>query len=371
MSGVWIATKKLKSGETGYSVRWMEGTKNRSKSTGRGTEGKLLARQLRDRLRAQMLLSQFTPIEVCSWKKFVDRYTNEVLAFRALETAETNLLILANFQKITGVSNVTEVDANTLDDFVHARRQQPGRVPGTTVAASTINKELSVISRALVKAFRWKYLYQMPPVEFLPEPERWTTYVSHEEFERLYKHCGAARHPDLPGIHRDAWWKAFLLYQIMTGWRVGQVLAIEMHDWNRDANTIMNRHPNNKVRRDERISVHAVVYSHLQPLDVPRHFANRCRKKLFPWNMDRRCLYRDFECIQQAAQIEPRDKPEGRWYSFHDLRRGFATMNADRMDPFELQQLMQHRDLKTTMKYVQMAQRIKMTADKVKVPNLA
>lgn len=42
----------------------------------------------------------------------------------------------------------------------------------------------------------------------------------------------------------------------------------------------------------------------------------------------------------------------GGWYGFHDLRQGFATVNAASMNLFELQSLMQHRSLTTTQGYV-------------------
>ena len=57
------------------------------------------------------------------------------------------------------------------------------------------------------------------------------------------------------------------------------------------------------------------------------------------------------DAIQAVAKLAdgapmPKAGKRGRWYGFHDLRRGFATMNAGQIDLFELQQLMQHRDLR-------------------------
>jgi integrase len=45
-------------------------------------------------------------------------------------------------------------------------------------------------------------------------------------------------------------------------------------------------------------------------------------------------------------------------YSFHDLRRTFASMNADRLTPDALQALMRHKSCQTTMIYINMARQL-------------
>ncbi len=57
------------------------------------------------------------------------------------------------------------------------------------------------------------------------------------------------------------------------------------------------------------------------------------------------------------------------YFGFHDLRRGYATANAEHMDLFELQKLMQHRSLETTQGYVSMAGKLKKAINKAHVPD--
>ena len=59
----------------------------------------------------------------------------------------------------------------------------------------------------------------------------------------------------------------------------------------------------------------------------------------------------------------------GGYFGFHDLRRGYATANAEHMDLFELQKLMQHRSLETTRGYVNMAGKLKKAINKAHVPD--
>jgi integrase len=45
-------------------------------------------------------------------------------------------------------------------------------------------------------------------------------------------------------------------------------------------------------------------------------------------------------------------------YGFHDLRRTFATMNADKLTPDALQALMRHKSYQTTQRYINLARQL-------------
>jgi integrase len=86
---------------------------------------------------------------------------------------------------------------------------------------------------------------------------------------------------------------------------------------------------------------------------------------VFPWPDDRRKLYDVFHAIQHAAGISlPCIRQDshtctdacGR-YSFHDLRRSFATWNYGRLSIEQLQYLMRHKSRSTTESYVGYAKR--------------
>ena len=60
-----------------------------------------------------------------------------------------------------------------------------------------------------------------------------------------------------------------------------------------------------------------------------------------------------YQAIQAAAKLAdnaplPKCGKNDGLYRFHDLRRGFSTMNAESMSLFDLQVLMQHKTLATT-----------------------
>jgi integrase len=57
-------------------------------------------------------------------------------------------------------------------------------------------------------------------------------------------------------------------------------------------------------------------------------------------------------------------------YGFHDLRRAFATMNAEQLSADELQKLMRHRSYSTTKRYINMTRRIDRAVKVLHVPDV-
>jgi integrase len=105
-----------------------------------------------------------------------------------------------------------------------------------------------------------------------------------------------------------------------------------------------------------------VVVDHLRKLKSfsPLVFASSRR---------RRVLFEDYHDIQRAGKIKlTGPKP---LYGFHDLRRAFATMNADKLTADALQALMQHKDYQTTQRYISMARQLNPAVANLFVPNVA
>jgi integrase len=95
-----------------------------------------------------------------------------------------------------------------------------------------------------------------------------------------------------------------------------------------------------------------------------------------PWHHGEYALYEQFRRIQRAAGIHlPCSKahehtPSCHTYGFHDLRRAFATMNADKLTPDALQVLMRHKSYQTTQLYISMARQMKEAVAKLHVPEV-
>ncbi|MFM9960731.1 MAG: tyrosine-type recombinase/integrase [Planctomycetaceae bacterium] len=207
-------------------------------------------------------------------------------------------------------------------------------------------------------------------MRFLKLQQKLPTFVSLEHFSAMFKACEVATMPaDVPNVTPAEWWRGLLVLLYMTGWRIGQTMRLRLDDIDFEAGTALNRTDTNKGRRDQLLPLHPLVIEHLRPL------AGSFGPLVFPWHYDNRTLWSEFGRIQEAARLAdgspmPKAGKNGGWYGFHDLRRGFATVNAASMDLFELQALMQHQSLVTTRGYVNMAQRLQKPVSNLFVPTL-
>jgi integrase len=187
------------------------------------------------------------------------------------------------------------------------------------------------------------------------------TYITPDDFAKLYDACSAAKRPvDVPNVSPVDWWRGLLMAAYMTGWRIGQLLALRWEDVDLDAGTAITRAEDNKGERDSIIKLHPIVVEHLRPL-------KSFNAEVFAWSHGQRNLYPDFEAIQSAAGVKPERKDV---YGFHDLRRAFATMNANRMTGDALQALMQHKSYATTQRYIAMARQIDKAVESLYVPTV-
>ena len=74
------------------------------------------------------------------------------------------------------------------------------------------------------------------------------------------------------------------------------------------------------------------------------------------WPHNYHTLWTEFYRIQAAAGVKPEGhKPH---YTFHDLRRAYASMNAGTMSATDLQTMMRHKSFTTTQRYVSMGRNL-------------
>jgi integrase len=228
------------------------------------------------------------------------------------------------------------------------------------IAVPTINKEVRALRAIMRKAQKWEYTQKVPDFDFLRELEKLPEYVPPEHFASLYGACDKARLPrGLPYPPAD-WWRALIVTIYLTGWRIEQTLALRRADIDLETGDVFSAAATNKGRRDVRLVLHLSVVEHLRRLPG---FSER----ILPWPHRRATLWEEFGRIQVASGVAPDRK---RRYGFHDLRRAFATLNADRITADALQRLMQHADYQTTQRYINMARQLRPAAENLYVPEI-
>jgi integrase len=98
--------------------------------------------------------------------------------------------------------------------------------------------------------------------------------------------------------------------------------------------------------------------------------------RVFPWNHNQRTLWSEFAKVQEAAGVRldcHEQHTHTRYchvYGFHDLRRAFATMNADKLTADALQTLMRHKSYLTTQRYINMARQMDAAVTGLYVPDV-
>jgi integrase len=337
-----------------WYVGWynLEG-KQRCKSCGPGAKGKDKAEKLRRKVEGELEGGRYREQVTKTWADFRAEYEAKVLDELAARTRwEVR-------ERIIKPVRMLSIYTQTIDQFKATRRQEPGIRPGTVVSPATVNKNLRHLKAVFNVAREWGYLMTMPRFRMEREPQKLPTYVSPEHFALIYQACDQARLPrNLENMEVADWWRALLVFAYMTGWRIGAILALRREDLDLDAGTAFSRAEDNKGKRDQFLPLHPIVVEHL------RRVANFGPTVFPPY--DRRRLFEEFARIQSLAGVRPA-RGKGH-YGFHDLRRAFATMNADKLTPDALQALMQHKDYQTTQRYINMARQLKPAVAELYVP---
>jgi integrase len=352
-----------------WCVGWYDPEgKRRCKSCGRGAEAKKNADRLRKNIDAQLLTGTYQNHEKKTWQEFRKEFQARVIEGMGSRNQEETLHALDQFERVVSPKRIGTITSRTVAEFVAKRRREAAHKRandeadnGRRVSPATINKELRHLRAVFRKAAKWGYLPKSPDFDFLKELQRLPTYISPEDFAVIYHAADQARLPADQAYPAAEWWRGLLVTAYMSGWRIGALLSLRREDVDFEGATALSRAEHNKGKRDQIIHLHPVVLDHLRKLPG-------FGPVFFPWNYRRATIFTEFGRIQAAAKVKP---PAGRdHYAFHDLRRAFATLNADRLTPDALQLLMQHRDYQTTQRYIAMARQLKPAAQNLFVPDL-
>jgi integrase len=375
MSKAWIyqddkQVKKHGAEKASWYIGWIDPEgKRRCKSCGAGEAGKRTAEKLRRKVEAQLMTGTYQQQIKTTWETFRKEYEEKVLAGLAPKTRHCATSSLDAFERHVKPARVFGIVTATIDEFISRRRCDRGQKKGCTVSAHTINHDLRHIKAALAVAREWGYMPSLPKFRMEKAPKKLPTYVTGDHFAAIYRACETARMPQGFPFTAADWWRGLVVMGYMTGWRISDMLGLRRADLDLDAGTAITRAEDNKAKRDELVKLHPVVIEHLRKLAC----FDPC---VFPWNHDRRTLHTIFAEVQEAAGVRlscDQRHEHTRFchvYGFHDLRRAFATMNADKLTPDALQALMRHKSYQTTQVYINMARQLDAAIASLHVPEV-
>lgn len=375
MASAWVFQKSEDVRDRGakapYYVGWYDPDgKRHKKSFGPGIKAKTLAERYRSRLEEELTTGVYEQAHRrVRWADFRQQYEELVLPGLAVNTRTQVTTALDHFERIINPARVLSISTQHIDDYIAVRRQERGKKKGELASPATVNKSLRHLKAVLAVAVEWEYLARLPKFRMEKVPRKLPRYVTGDHFAVIYAACIHAKRPKGMAYEPADWWRALIVMGYMTGWRIGDMLGLRRPDLNLEEGTAVTRAEDNKAKRDELVKLHPVVVGHLRKLPG---FDDR----VFPWNHDRTTLHNDFLAIQKAAGInlpclgEHEHTEHCHVYGFHDLRRAFATMNADKLTADALQTLMRHKSYQTTQVYINLARQMDQAVASLHVPDV-
>ena len=195
-------------------------------------------------------------------------------------------------------------------------------------AASTVNREMTVLKHMLARAVSWEYLgtNRVAGLKPLREPSGRTRFLSLEEIERLLAACEDSISPCL---------RSFVVVALNTGMRRNEILELTRRsvDWVNRVATLADT-KNGEAR---------YVYLNDAALEALRSLPPRLdTTRLFPIGPNQTTML--FHRAVKRAGIED--------FRLHDLRHTFASYQAmSGVAARGLQSLLGHKDPRMTMRY--------------------
>jgi len=248
---------------------------------------------------------------------------------------------LKSFGEFSGIEATTQVTQGKVDDFIlHRRGLTKGKKTPKTLSLNTLNKYIRNLGSWIRWAQNKRRRYLSPDIEVrqVRAPQKTIRTLSNDEICRLVK---AAR----PLV-----WKLRILLMAGMNLRRGELEALSKAGWSPDRRTwaIVEPKTGKSENRPVPTALVPLIIKHLKKCNTDSVFS--------PWS---RSAWEKIIAKAKLLDITP-----------HDLRRSYATLQAEAGTPLHtVQRLMHHSKIETTMKsYVAAGDREAIEAvDKLKI----
>jgi integrase len=339
-----------------------------------GTRKKKEAERFAAKWESELQDGRYKAPSKVSWAEFRIRYEDEVLPGRAVKTGEKVAATFNAVERIVNPAKLATMNAERIS-YLQSKLREEG------LAESTIKGHMAHLKAALRWAADIGLIAQAPKILM---PKRTGAMkgrpITAEEFERMLDKVPAGlvglsafdgkqmaalkreRMKNLAPETLDSW--RFLLRGLWwSGLRLGEALAL---DWNDDLHLCVDFDGRRPMFR---IQAHAQKSHKAETLPMAPEFAefltnvsegeretsvfNPKTRRPRKGGMRLDTVSKVISAIGKAAGVKVAESAKGKvkFASAHDLRRAFGFRWSNRIMPAQLQQLMRHEQISTTMEF--------------------
>ena len=207
--------QKQKLGEKApWSVGWINPDgKRRSKRIG----SKSMAEKFRRKTEGELAAGTYQDAQRKTWADFRVEFEANVASQMKPSTRRLTIDVIKNFERLIKPVKLDAIKPQTIQEYITKRQKDAVKKRGRQLAPASINKELRHLKAVLRIAEEWGFM-TAPKIRMLKEPKRLKSYVTPEDFAKLYAACDKASRPtDVANVTAPDWWRGLLTFAYMTG----------------------------------------------------------------------------------------------------------------------------------------------------------
>jgi len=312
-----------KKGKNWYIDYYVKGRRKRRKIG----PSKKLAQQVLQDVRLKIAKGEYLGVydeKKILFEEFGQQYLAYSKANKAKSTQQRDRFSVAQLTAVFKERYLFEITPRMIEKYKATRLEK--------VAPATVNRELACLKHMFTKAIEWGYLKTNPVkmVKLLKEPPGRLRYLNPDEAKALLEAC-------------QGYLRSIVVTALNTGMRKGEILALRWKDVDlRNRKVTVRKPKNNEIRV---IPINQTLYQELSNLSQSSD-----GEYVFTNGDDRPFgdIKKGFSAALKRAEIED--------FHFHDLRHTFGShLVMQGIDLKTVQQVMGHKEIKTTMRYAHLS----------------
>lgn len=336
-----------------FHLKWTDPDSGKVRFRSAKTKVRREAERLAANMERDIASGEYIEASRTSWDVFRMRYTDEVLAGLAKGTYNKQLCTFNLFEQMIGVTWLKQIDSSVLSGFAQklrkAERKEITIQSHITILRTSMAwaKDVGMIDRLPVfpKTKRAKRVTKMTPMKGRP--------LTLEEFERIEEIVHK-----VVGEKRSIAWGRFIRGLWNSGLRLDEAIHLS---WSSDEHLSIDmtgRYPMFRVPAEaekgnrDRLTPMAPEFAEMLN-QVPTRkrrgfvFDLPTRSKV----VDRPNIHTASKLIAEMGKAAGVKVSETKFASAHDFRRSFGERWSHVLMPADLQQLMRHESIETTMRF--------------------